>query len=131
MKQIILILVNFLWAGLTWRLTTSPNLVIAPENSLNTIIMMGGHFVFFGVQATLLKLTNLKTIPSIILASFYGLIIELVQLRVPGRSADLLDWLLDTLGAISFLAIVREFSNHKFPVRIAWPNDTGRSNPQK
>jgi len=107
MQKTILILVNFAWAGLTWRLTTTPNLVIAPENLLNTLIMMGGHFTFFGVQAVLLKLSNQKTLPSIFLASLYGLLIELVQLSVPGRSADPLDWLLDTLGAITFLAILK------------------------
>ncbi len=68
---------------------------------------MGGHFTFFGVQAVLLKLSSLNTLPSVIIASLYGLIIELVQLRVPGRSADPLDWILDTLGAITFLAILK------------------------
>ena len=107
MKQIVIIFANILWAGLTWRLTTTPNLVIAPENLLNTLIMMGGHFTFFGFQAVLLKLTKLNTATAIILASTYGLIIEFVQLSVPGRSADPLDWLLDTLGAITFLVILK------------------------
>ncbi|TXH06459.1 MAG: VanZ family protein [Candidatus Moraniibacteriota bacterium] len=106
MKSIIIV-INISWALLTWRLTTTPNLVIAPENLLNTLMMMGGHFTFFGIQAVLLRLSNLKTLPSIIIASFYGLLIELVQLRVPGRSADPLDWLLDTLGAVTFLAIMK------------------------
>ena len=106
MQKAFLVIINLSWAALTWHLTTTPNLVVAPENLLNTIIMMGGHFTFFGVQASLLKLSNLKTTNSILLASFYGLLIELVQLSVPGRSADPLDWLLDTLGAITFLAIL-------------------------
>ena len=107
MQTIILITANLAWAGLTWSLTTTPNLVIAPENLLNTLMMMGGHFTFFGVQAVLLKLSSLNTLPSVIIASLYGLIIELVQLGVPGRSADPFDWILDTLGAITFLAILK------------------------
>lgn len=107
MKTLSLIIANLLWAALTWSLTTTPNLVIAPENLLNTLMMMGGHFTFFGVQAVLLKLSSLNTLPSVLIASLYGLLIELVQLSVPGRSADPLDWLLDTLGAITFLAILK------------------------
>ncbi|MBP9702973.1 VanZ family protein [Candidatus Woesebacteria bacterium] len=107
MQTIILITANLAWAGLTWSLTTTPNLVIAPENLLNTLMMMGGHFTFFGVQAVLLKLSSLNTLSSVIIASIYGLIIELVQLSVPGRSADPFDWILDTLGAITFLAILK------------------------
>ncbi len=108
MQTIILIASNLAWAGLTWRLTTTPNLVVAPENLLNTIIMMGGHFTFFGVQAVLLKLSSGKTMPSLLIASLYGLIIEFVQLSVPGRSGDPVDWILDTLGAITFLAILKK-----------------------
>lgn len=93
-----------LWGYLTWRLTTTPNLVIAPENWLNTITMMGGHFIFFGIQAVLLRPLTPYALP---LASLYGLLIEFVQLRVPGRSADPLDWILDTLGALTFLAILK------------------------
>lgn len=108
MQKTLLVVTNIVWAALTWRLTTTPNLVVAPENLLNTIIMMGGHFTFFGVQAVLLKLSSDKTIPSLLTASLYGLIIEFVQLSVPGRSGDPVDWILDTLGAITFLAILKK-----------------------
>ena len=107
MKTLSLIIANLLWAALTWSLTTTPNLVIAPENLLNTLMMMGGHFTFFGVQAALLRLTSLSTVSCFLITSAYGLIIELVQLGVPGRSADPFDWILDTLGAITFLAIIK------------------------
>ena len=97
---------NLFWASLTWRLTTTPNLVVAPENWLNTLLMMGGHFTFFGIQAILLRFTRLRPIYCLLLTSIYGIIIELVQSGIPGRSADPVDWLLDTLGAIIFLAIL-------------------------
>lgn len=113
MKRQLAIIAAIAWGILTWRLTTTPNLVIAPENLLNTLMMMGGHFSFFGVQAVLLKLSSLNTLPSVIIASLYGLIIELIQLGVPGRSADPLDWILDTLGAITFLAILKRLKQGK------------------
>lgn len=122
MKKTVIILLNLLWASLTWRLTTTPNLVVAPENWLNTLMMMGGHFTFFGVQAVLLRYmihdiryTKYSNYISIAAASLYGLIIELVQLSVPGRSADPFDWLLDTLGTITFLAIMNNIKiSNKF-----------------
>lgn len=100
-----------LWAYFTWHLTTTPNLVVAPENWLNTLVMMGGHFTFFGIMAVLLSPITRYAIP---LASIYGLFIEFVQLRVPGRSADPVDWILDTLGAITFLAILKKLKTRDY-----------------
>lgn len=102
------LLLALLWAAFTWHLTTTPNLVVAPENWLNTLLMMGGHFTFFGVQAVLLRPI---TRYALFMTSAYGLIIELVQLGVPGRSADPLDWLLDTLGAITFLFVLNKLQS--------------------
>ncbi len=103
------LLLSLLWAALTLRLTTTPNLVVAPENWLNTLMMNGGHFVFFGIQAVLLRPI---TRYAVLITSLYGLIIELLQLGVPGRSADPLDWILDTLGAITFLAIMKKLAKN-------------------
>jgi VanZ family protein len=105
MSKLVWLILSLLWAALTWRLTTTPNLVVAPDNLLNTLMMMGGHFVFFGLQAVLLSPLTRYAVP---LTSSYGLLIELVQLSVPGRSADPMDWILDTLGAITFLAILNK-----------------------
>lgn len=71
--------------------------------------MMGGHFFFFGIFAVLLRLNALNNTSSAMLSSLYGLFIEYVQLTVPGRSADPLDWLLDTLGALVFLGILNKY----------------------
>lgn len=103
----VFLIVAVAWGILTWHLTTTPNLTVAPENWLNTLIMNGGHFTFFGVQAALLYLTHPSLILSLSLTSMYGLLIELVQRNIPGRSADPIDFLLDTLGAIIFLVILK------------------------
>ncbi len=91
------------WAGLTLYLTTIPNFSPSPDTLFSWVISNGGHFFFFGVLAVLLKLDKLSTINSILLTSIYGLIIEYIQLGIPGRSFDLGDWILDTLGGILFL----------------------------
>ncbi len=44
---------------------------------------------------------------TILIASFYGLLDELHQLFVPGRSAEFLDWFADTSGAIIAVLITR------------------------
>lgn len=108
MTRLFALITSVLWGYLTWRLTTTPNLVIAPENWLNTLTMMSGHFIFFGIQAVLLRPLTRFALP---LSSLYGLLIEFVQLRVPGRSADPLDWLLDTLGALTFLFLLNKLQS--------------------
>jgi len=76
--------------------------------------MMGAHFIFFGVQAMFLFLALRTNISALILSSAYGLIIELAQRTIPGRSADPLDWLLDTLGAITFLVIISKLKTKHY-----------------
>jgi VanZ family protein len=44
------------------------------------------------------------------MTSLYGLLIELVQRGIPGRSADPVDWLLDTTGALVFLFVFRKYA---------------------
>lgn len=67
----------------------------------------GGHFIFFGIQAVLLAL-NLSAVAALLTSSAYGAGIELIQRNIPGRSMDPIDWLLDTLGAITFLVIMNK-----------------------
>lgn len=110
MRRPIRYLLPLLWAILIWRLTTTPNLVVAPESWLNTLIMSGSHFFFFGVLAILLKFNKLKTDHCVLITSVYGLLIELVQRGIPGRSADPVDWLLDTTGALVFLFVFRKYA---------------------
>lgn len=98
------------WAGLTLYLTTIPNFSPSPDTLFSWVISNGGHFFFFGVLAVLLKLDKLSTINSILLTSIYGLIIEYIQLGIPGRSFDLGDWILDTLGAVVFLCFMIKFN---------------------
>lgn len=75
------------------------------------------HFLAFFVLGFFLNLTlkyqtkfsklkkNILLI-TVIIAAGYGLLDELHQLFIPGRSAEVLDWLADFIGAISgnFLA---------------------------
>jgi VanZ family protein len=86
------------------------------------------HFLAFFVLGFFLNLTlkyqtkfpSLKRnilLITIIIAAGYGLLDELHQLFVPGRSAEVLDWVADFVGAISgsFLA---EFLYRRFYIFI-------------
>lgn len=85
-----------------------------PSESLPSVEISDklNHFLAFFVLGFFLNLTlkyqtkfpNLKKnilLITIIIASGYGLLDELHQLFVPGRSAELLDWVADFIGAIS------------------------------
>ena len=110
MKTYTLWFLTLSWAGLTLYLTTIPNFSPSSDTTFSWFLSNGGHFFFFGVLAVLLKLDKISTINSILLTSIYGLIIEYIQLTVPGRSFDLFDWSLDTLGAIIFIYILKKYS---------------------
>ncbi len=103
-----------IWTLLIFRLTTMPQVTTVPDTLLQKLLMSGAHFIFFGIQAVFLYLTlkpsknSLQT--SVIASSLYGLIIEFIQRNIPGRSADPLDWILDTLGAFTLLVIVRKYN---------------------
>ena len=110
-KKIYLWLLTFSWAGLTLYLTTIPNFSPAPDTLFSWILSNGGHFFFFGILAILLKLDELSTKYSILLTSLYGLAIEFLQLNIAGRSFDIKDWVLDTLGALTFLFIFKKLQS--------------------
>lgn len=123
MKKSLIWLITFGWALLIWHLTTTPDFSVTEDSFLSFLISNGGHFIFFGIQAVLIffsiytlysiRYTLYLPTVSAILTSLYGLLIELVQRGIPGRSADLMDLVLDTLGAVTFLAIINQYITQK------------------
>lgn len=76
------------------------------------------HFGAYGLLSGILylnlvfqkKFKLLKKYPAtftILIASFYGLLDELHQLFVPGRSAEILDWFADFSGAVIAVLVTR------------------------
>ena len=57
------------------------------------------HAGNFGVLGILLYLATGRVYLAVLLASLYGVSDEVHQAYVPGRSADMLDWVADTVGA--------------------------------
>ncbi|HRN25734.1 MAG TPA: VanZ family protein [Ignavibacteriaceae bacterium] len=76
------------------------------------------HFGAYGLLSGILylnlffqnKFKVLKKYPAtftVLIASFYGLLDELHQLFVPGRSAEIFDWVADFSGAVVGVLITR------------------------
>ena len=90
-----------LWAALTFWLSASPDAqgaatfldLTPPWDKLY-------HASNFGVLAALLYPVAGRAWLAVLLASLYGVSDEAHQAFVPGRSADVGDWLADTVGAL-------------------------------
>lgn len=116
MKKYLSWILTLAWAILIWRLTTTAQIVVTEEYLLQNILMMGAHFTFFGVQSILIYLSLpqyfvFNSNVAVVLTSLYGALVEFRQLTVPGRSADPMDWILDTLGAITFLLALKKLQS--------------------
>src|SRR3989339_122181 len=108
MNKIVLWFLTLSWASLTFYLTTIPNFHPSNDTFVSWLLSNGGHFFFFGILALLIPLTYSL---SLSLTSLYGLLIELAQRGIPGRSFSLVDFSLDTLGAVAFLFIYKKLQS--------------------
>lgn len=75
------------------------------------------HFIAYFVLAVLVNLTLIyqrksrflfekAMVATIVICLFYGVVDELHQMLVPGRFAETMDWIADSLGAISSVLLV-------------------------
>lgn len=82
-----------------------------------------GNYAHFGEYAVLGCLITLafreprSWLWAVAMASAYGVTDELHQLFVPGRVADPLDWVIDTLGAIAGALLIAWFLRKKSATR--------------
>ena len=101
-----------LWSGLIYWLSSQPG----GDPRIQSLQFPGAdkiaHFVAFGVLAALLAQTlrdlgdTTSLVVAIALASAFGVTDELHQRITPGRDPNVLDWVADTLGAITAVAVV-------------------------
>jgi VanZ family protein len=81
------------------------------------------HFFVFGLLGMLLArgmlaaksalLNNRYLLFSILFGSLFGLSDEIHQYFVPGRNADIFDWIADTLGILTFAPLYYKFFYQK------------------
>jgi hypothetical protein len=73
------------------------------------------HFAVYGVLGGLLALATGRLWPAVLIASAFGALDELYQSTVPGRQPSLLDWTVDTLGALTGAALTLGFVRRRSP----------------
>ena len=64
------------------------------------------HAGVFGILAVFVLLATGRPALSVVLVSLFGAADELHQATVPGRDADVFDWVADTMGALIAVALV-------------------------
>jgi len=89
------------------------------------------HFAVFGLLATLVARTGCRPWVAMLLVSFYGLADEWRQSFTPGRFVEVADWVADTLGAITAVAIYTRWTRYRvwleMPVTKAQPRVENRA----
>jgi VanZ family protein len=92
-----------LWAGaITWS-SAQPagTLPVGLAHPLDKAV----HFITFAVLGWLLGSGLGRPVWAWVLAATFGAFDELHQSRVPGREADLLDWVADASGALAGVVV--------------------------
>ncbi len=115
--------------GVIWLLSSMSN----PPVDVSSLPFRdrGAHFLSFGSVAFWVAHGTMATVPrahalrvvffAVLSAALWGLLDEIHQSFVPGRSPDIIDLVADTLGAIVGASL-------RAAVRLAWPQrrDQGR-----
>ena len=89
--------------------TSLPGDLVPPLPDLGFRLDRVVHFGMYGVQGVLIARALGRRAPAVLVAallalSLVGALDELHQLWIPGRDAEVGDWLMDTLGAGTGLA---------------------------
>jgi VanZ family protein len=71
------------------------------------------HFAVFGLLATLVVRTGCRPWVAVLLVTLYGLADEWRQSFTPGRAVEVADWVADTLGAITAVAIYTRWTRYR------------------
>jgi VanZ family protein len=110
--------VIFVWLSLVLLLSIIPTKGLQTGHPVDKII----HFVIYGITAVMfLRILRFKTslsksiVLSIILASMYGFLIELLQSALPWRQYSFSDIMANVSGAVFFgvLYVLRELYRKK------------------
>ncbi len=108
----------FVWLFLILLLSIIPTRGLQTEHPIDKVI----HFVIYGITAVMfLRILRFKTsltksiFLSIIFASLFGFVIELIQCAIPWRECSFSDMVANISGAVLFslIYVVNEFYRKK------------------
>ncbi len=102
--RLFLVLALALWVGATVAASVLPGAAITAVPGKSD---KAGHAVLYGVLTLLLRLVLSRWPVSQVfcVACGLGALLELVQLRIPGRSSDLMDVLWNCMGSVLGAAV--------------------------
>lgn len=94
------------WMAVIFALSSIPGPAFPESVDFLSRFATVAHFLLYAVLGLLviraLGRTEIRALTlAVIIASLYGVSDEIHQIFVPGRSPDVVDWLADTLGALS------------------------------
>jgi len=104
-----------LWMGLIFFLSSRPDLPHYPDALVDHVLKKAGHVAEYAILAFLYlralseKPRRIRIQPllgSFVLSSLYALSDEYHQTFVPGRNGDLVDMIIDALGALAALLAI-------------------------
>lgn len=110
LPRVVAALAAVLWMGLVFALSSGTPPELLPPGWFSSLIHNAGHAGIFGVLA-LLAARAAGSGPraqwaGFAIATLYGVTDEWHQSYVPGRTASLIDWITDAIGAAGSLWIV-------------------------
>jgi VanZ family protein len=104
----------FVWLAVVEVLTSLPGSALPTISVLPPWSDKVVHFGMYGVLGALLARVGVleswsrrRMVLTVVLISLFGVLDELHQLFIPGRDAEVGDWLADTLGSASGFAVLR------------------------
>jgi VanZ family protein len=95
-----------LWALLIFGLSSIPSLGTG-LGTWDEVLRTGAHFAEYAVLGALLARWLRRPAVAAAAGSAYAVTDELHQALVPGRAASVADWVVDTLGVLAGVLLVR------------------------
>ena len=99
-----------LWLLVIFFVSHQPSASIPDYGPWDLLIKKAGHLLAYGVLALLAKWVGFSTRSSLVLVLAYAASDELHQRYIPGRHGNILDVLIDMLGAVLALLLAHYLS---------------------
>ena len=104
----------FVWLAFVEVLTSLPGNALPSLPSFPVRLDWVAHFGMYAVLGALLARVGLlenwsrrRLVLTVVMISLFGVLDELHQLFIPGRDAEVGDWMMDTLGSATGFAVLR------------------------
>lgn len=119
----------FLWMAAIFIVSNQPSGALPAYGPWDVVVKKGGHFLAYALLALLARYAGLRAPAALLLAVAYAISDEFHQLFVPGRNGSVADVVIDGLGALSALLLLRSDSRLQRAIRWAQTRISGEQSP--